>query len=721
MSTSPPLQPDHSVQGPFDPAELPENAAPQAEEGSSEVELPERLTLCDSLTLHREQGNANTPHDLLEDSAKNRFFRLGPGEGNFVEAIRSGCSVREAIQRDDGNGGLNEVQVATFIRWMTQCGIIESNTPPPAAAQGLIGQLLFYRLTLGNPDVYLTRINQVVGWAFSLPALVIGLVLACLSFVSIWTQRTEFMLSYENLVSPWRGMWLLFAWVVLKTIHELGHGVTCKRYGGGVPKYGLAFICMVPIAFVDVTSSWLFKSHWKRLHVSLAGVSMELIVAALAVLVWNLSESLLVKNAAADIVLLASVTTILFNLNPLLRFDGYFALADTVDVVNLYQHGQSYSRYFGMRYILGVDRDPPELPEKHAFWIKPYGIAAAFWRVVTMFGILTGAAAMFAGFGIAIALAGLVSFIAVPLGKLVGSLWKIQQESGLAVGKLSIRLGVLVCLIAGLLFTLPAELERTAPGIVEFNPPSILRAPANGFLVEVYVEDGERVEVGQPVAKIRNEDLQLEMLELRTQLQSMRNRVRTARWENELSEVDEGLAELNALEAQLQELQFKINSLLICAPHSGRLVARNFSQRLGTHLEEGDEIAAIGDEQRKRLKVSIGSWDAARIEAWDDRPLRVRVTGLPTWHEHLTRIETRASEVPPDPTLTAANGGTLPVMHKQGQDDPVLTSPRVNAFFELSAERSQALTCGQRCFVGLTGRRQSIAEYLQSSVAKAIW
>ena len=604
---------------------------------------------------------------------------------------------------------------------MARCGITRSDAQPPEAAQGLVGKLLFYRVTLGNPDLVLSRINQVFGWVFSFPVAIASLVLACVSFVSIWTQRSEFMLSYENLISPWRGMWLLVAWIVLKTVHELGHGVTCKRYGGQVPKYGLAFICLMPIAFVDVTSSWLFKSHWKRLHVTLAGVGLELIIASLAVLVWNLSDSILVKNAAADIVLLASVTTILFNLNPLLRFDGYFALADAVDVDNLYQHGQTYSRYFGMRYILGVDREPPELPEQHAFWIKPYGIAAAFWRVVTMTGILTGAAAMFAGFGVALAIAGAVSFIAVPIGKLVVNLWQIHQESGLALGKLGMRLGAICCLIVGTLFALPAELERTAPGIVEYNPPSILRAPASGFLTEVFVNDGEPVEIGQPIARLRNEDLQLEVLALRTKLELTQKQLRTARWENELSEVDEGLAEIGALQSQLRELESKVDRLLICAPHSGRLVARNFGQRIGTYLDEGDEIAAVGDECRKRLKVSIGSWDASRIESWEDRPLNVRVTGLPTWQETLSRIETRASETPPDPTLTAANGGTLPVMQKEGEDSPVLTSPRLNAYVELSSDRSQALTCGQRCFVGLNGPRQSIAGYLQATIAKAIW
>ena len=160
---------------------------------------------------------------------------------------------------------------------------------------------------------------------------------------------------------------------------------------------GIALFAFMPVAYVDVSSCWRFASRWQRIHVTLAGVASELTLAGCAMILWGYTESLVVRQMMADIILLVFVSSLLFNLNPLLKFDGYFLLSDFSRVPNLYQVGQQYARYFGMRYFLGVVQETPSADGTSAIWVRAYGLLAAVWRFITVMGILGGVAVLLEG------------------------------------------------------------------------------------------------------------------------------------------------------------------------------------------------------------------------------------------------------------------------------------------------------------------------------------
>ncbi|MEM8736200.1 MAG: efflux RND transporter periplasmic adaptor subunit, partial [Planctomycetota bacterium] len=304
-----------------------------------------------------------------------------------------------------------------------------------------------------------------------------------------------------------------------------------------------------------------------------------------------------------------------------------------------------------------------------------------------------------------------------PLFKLVRFLLNLQHEDGFDWPRLAVRLTTVCLLLIATLFMLPADVGRTAPGIVEFDPPSTVRAPVVGFIAEVFVENGQSLEQGQPILRIENDELVRELSSVRTQLEQAKQNARAARWDADSSKLGELNAELSALEAKAAELTKQVDGLLVKAPGPGKLLARNIENRIGVFVEEGQELASIGNRSKKRLKISLPVWDANRVDQWCDAPIRISIAGKSSWLESLSRIETRASDRPADPSITAVGGGSLPVLQSDSEEEPTLTEPRVNAYICLDAPTSDDLQCGQRCYVRLSGWRRSLATMLYENLA----
>ncbi|HBE69650.1 MAG TPA: hypothetical protein DDW52_16010 [Planctomycetaceae bacterium] len=547
------------------------------------------------------------------------------------------------------------------------------------------------------------------GWAFGAVAFAMYGLLFIVA-VGVMTGRwEEFLFYYENLFSAERAPAILCAWCGLKLIHELFHAGVCRRYGGEVSEAGLAFILFMPLAYVNVTSSWRFSSRWKRLHVTLAGIVAEASVAAAALLIWNISEIATIRQIASDVFLTATVSSLLFNLNPLLRFDGYFALADLTGVDNLYALGKRYSCYIGSRYILGLDVFPPVLPTARPGWIKMYGIAAAIYRTLTVAGLVIGAAAMFEGAGVLIAAGGLFAFVILPLAQLVMRLYRVWQAGQLSVTRLAFRLLSIAGFLTVLLISLPVTISRTVPAIVQYDPPGILRAQSAGFVDRILVQNGEFVVAEQPILVLRNSDLVLARDRKRTELAQTEQAMLKARWLGDSAETKQLESTARALAEQLTELERDVNQLTIVAPQPGRVSARRISDLCGTYLKAGTEIGVIGVEDQKRLKVSLSQRDIAGLEDVE-HPIRVRVIGgSETWDASVQRIETRASTTPADPALLAINGGTLPSL-SAAAETPELAAPRVNALVRLDPAHARQLPCGKRVSVALGIAPPSLAE-----------
>ncbi|TWU01377.1 biotin/lipoyl-binding protein [Neorhodopirellula pilleata] len=677
--------------------------------------LPELMPLRRGLCLHHRRESTQV---VLEDNVRSKFYRLGAVEALFIQnLIENGSTAHAFSNASQVDASFTIENAVGLCKWLainelTAANSANGGTTPDRPAKGAstpnpFALAFFWKIPIVNPDQWLQTLVRYFGWLFCSQALLLGLACFLLGVLQTSGNWAEFSNSYENLFTPWRGLTLALAWLVLKVIHETAHGATCRRYGGEVNEAGFAMILLMPIAYVNVTSSWRFASRWQRLHVTLAGVAAELFIAGLALIAWNLCDSLPLKQAATDVVLLATVSSLLFNLNPLLKFDGYFALADATGIDNLYSFGQRYAQYFGNRYILGLDAEVPTLPGSRPAWIKLYGLSAAVYRVFTISGLLIAAAALFKGAGIAIAIAGGFSFIVRPLWTLANHLWKLHGESELSLARLAVRLGLLVSLVFGAMWFAPVSFTWTAPAIVQYDPPAVLRSRSAGFIAALHARDGQPVVEGQTIVTLRNDELELELAGLRKELAQTDQEILAAQWNADSSKLGDAQSRRAGLVEQVEELQIQVDSMAIRAPNSGTLVARNLHLLLETYVEAGQELAVVGREDSKRLKVSIAQIDVKQAAEWINHPLRIVVDDAPSITASFSRIETRADDSSPDDSLLATNGGSLPAV-PSAEGAVHLMEPRVNAYIRLTAAQALQLRSGKRAYVSIGNSQQTL-------------
>jgi len=196
-------------------------------------------------------------------------------------------------------------------------------------------------------------------------------------------DQTNAILAPSNLILLYIGM------VIIKTLHELGHSFVCRYYGGEVHTLGVMLIIFVPLPYMDATSSWSFRSRRQRIFVAAAGMVVELFIAAIAVIVWANTAPGTINSLAYNMIFVASVSTVLFNANPLLRFDGYFMLSHLLDIPNLYTKAQQEIFHVGKKYLLKIKNiTAPSVNTTESFWLIFYAIVSTIYRVILFTSIV---------------------------------------------------------------------------------------------------------------------------------------------------------------------------------------------------------------------------------------------------------------------------------------------------------------------------------------------
>ncbi|HWL75210.1 MAG TPA: biotin/lipoyl-binding protein, partial [Burkholderiaceae bacterium] len=309
--------------------------------------------------------------------------------------------------------------------------------------------------------------------------------------------------------------WLTMAllWLALKLGHEFFHALACKKYGGNVNRAGVMVILLAPVAFVDVTSSWRFPSKWQRIITAAAGMYFELCVAAIGVIVWCHTRDGWVHRLAGEASIIAGIGTLLFNANPLMRFDGYFVLSDLLGIPNLYSHGRQYLTNAIEKCAFGIKSPALPVPPGKLKWVGCYGLAAFLWRLFVLVSL-------------SIAAIGLLSYAGAVVAAALAWVWFLQPAlmrlrrvlTDTAVRPNPKRVLVAGCAVGAVLMSAMLAASRPTvvqvPAVVEYSPLSVVRTTSPGFVEQVLVRSGDLVEQGQVIATLRNDDLQLELGEL---------------------------------------------------------------------------------------------------------------------------------------------------------------------------------------------------------------
>ena len=706
-------------------------AAPQSPEQQPDQWLDGRFTLRTELKFDSRTQNGST-FVVIEDPVRSKFFQIGAREYRFIASLDGNRTGREIVEtlnakRSDDEQEFTEEAASEVCQWLMQSNLVFGDSVDSAKRLSqqvkasnrakLIGLLnpISFKMNLFNPNSALTAVQPYVQWWFSRWFAVVWCIVAIYATTLIYSNWSQMGAASTGILSEHSWIWLLVTWLLLKVIHETAHGVACRRYGGEVPEAGILLLLFTPMAFVNVTSMWRFPNRWHRMVVSGAGMYVELFISFVSLIVWTRSEGL-VADISFNIFLMASVTTILFNANPLMRFDGYFLLSDALAIPNLYTKG---TNWFGDRLksiFFGTPLTPNLCPQRELRTASIYGSMAFFWKISISVSLTIGAGVLFHGAGLVLSAIGVCLWFGLPIYKQVKSLFGADAKQPVNKTRMAISFGSLALLGICLFSILKAPAYKSAPAIVQFADETLLRADADGFIEKLLVKDGDEVNKGQVLVVLDNPQLANEVVEIQRYAAEALTQSRVYKKQHEMALSLAELKKHEELKQQLEEKKQQAAGLEIVAPFDGFVFQRGLENQIGSFANRGDALLTIAHRQKKEVVVSIDQRDLESIEGGEGDQLRVVFPGLGVFESTLFRIDPTASQTPLHPSLCAQAGGPLPVRPVSGgQEDQEaqveLLSPRFNAFLNLEQAVGSELHSGQRGRAFFSTKRQSLGSY----------
>jgi putative peptide zinc metalloprotease protein len=677
------------------------------------------------------------PVRVLIDRARSRFFRIGEAEFVFLSLLdgqttfAAALGKTAAVMRDQA---LDEHQAATFCGWLVQSGlattqqtrgthrlVAETEDAEKRRARAYWG-LLYQRIPLFRPGPWLEKWELLTHFFFH-PLMAIGWVLlvgtGCLT---VFTHWDEFTGGAERIVARDNWLWLAAAWFLLKAWHELGHAFASQRCGSHVRECGLAVILFAPMPYVDVSSSSFLASKWHRILIAASGLLFELPVAAIAALAWNSLEPGLARQNALNLVYAAGFTTLVFNANPLMKFDAYYMLSDFLEIPNLAKRGSAAVQQILGRMLLGAVDSPAAFPEDRPIIVAVYGVAASVWRVIVTCGLILAADAMFYGSGTPLAWLAAIAWIALPLWRTVRSAWSRPKADRPALGRVAASALFVLCTLWIALAHAPWSGRVSVVAVVDHYPRTEVRAAVAGFVDDIAVEAGDWVEAGEPIARLSNDELRNE--HLHAALEVRRSEARSDRYlaAKEIAAWQVEQETLLALRKRERELAEQVGALDVISPTAGRVLGDTPRRLIGSYLRAGELLTIVGSSSRKEILAQVGQRDLDAFQRMVGQEVSVHVAG-----DGLRRFSGRIVEVAPKaqrrlvhPALGAHCGGDLDVRevsHPANEarvashaESYELASPHFLVRIELPPHEQERHGVGQIAGVSLPSKPQFLGE-----------
>lgn len=520
---------------------------------------------------------------------------------------------------------------------------------------------LSLRVRLVDPDRFLTRTLPFVRPLFGRVGLVLWL--AIVAFGALVAARQFEPMSravLDHAFTAQNALLMILVFPLLKFLHEMGHAYATKVWGGEVHELGVMVLVLMPVPYVDASASAAFREKHRRAMVGAAGIMVEMAAAAIAVVVWGLAEPGLVRAVALDVALIGGVSTLLFNGNPLLRFDGYYVLADLIEIPNLAQRANAWVLQAIERRLFGVpDLDVEETTAGERRWFVGYAVASFAYRMVVMAGIAFFVAGRFFFVGVVLALVLVAAAIVKPMVSAALFLASSPRLAGRRRRAFLSSAG-----LAGLaflaVFVLPVAHSTSATGVVWVTgDDATVRAGGEGTLAEAAAAESGDVAAGGLLARLDDPILAARVDLVERQTEEIRIR---------LEAVDLGdRAQANVLreqlrhgEGQLADMRRSLADLAVAAPRGGRWLAADGDLSDGRFVRKGDVLGYLVDDGGLVVRTIVPQTEIDLVRR-ETRSVAVRLAGDPDRiHEgRVERVVPAAVDRLPHAALATSGGGPV--------------------------------------------------------------
>jgi putative peptide zinc metalloprotease protein len=615
---------------------------------------------------------------VLQDQTKGRFYRFPPAVYHMVGRMDGERTVQQLWEdavAQLGDEGPTQTDVVQLLSQLHSADMLVCDVPPDTAellrrsrtlerSRRLqnIRSPLSVRFPLFDPDRFLTAtlpfIRPFIGWVGALLWLAVvstAGVLAAAHWTDLTSNVVDRVLSAQNLVV----IWLMFP--LVKALHELGHGWLLKAWGAECREMGIMLLVLTPVPYVDASNASEFREKHRRVLVGAAGVLVELVVASVALFFWLALEPGAMRSLAWNTLLIGSVSSIFFNANPLLRFDGYYVMSDLVEVPNMAQRGLTYTAYLAKHYLFRMKKtEAPYTGPGERFWLVLYTVASFVYRAFIYTAIALFIAGKFFIIGLLLAIWAIFSMVLVPLGKGISFLTTSPQLRENRPRALAIT-GAALAVLGALLFVVPFPSWTRTEGVVWVPDESLVRAGSDGFVQSLLVKSGDRVKRGEPLVTCEDPLLESQAAVLRARLAELESR---RKWAFTLDQVQAGilLEEIAGLTDELTRAEQRRRDLRITSPMDGVFLMPRDQDMVGRHLKRGDLIAYVVDLERPTVRAVVPQSRVDLVRA-ATKGVRVRLTErlddiLPA---EVIREVPGAVERLPSTILGSAGGGEIAV------------------------------------------------------------
>ena len=620
-----------------------------------------------------------SPRWTLADPVRGRYFKLGAQAIRLLRhwALGDPVQVLQAANREPGLP-LGEPDLEQLLGFLRAHDLIASLDPQQRASyawkaaasrqslwQMALHQYLFFRIPLWRPDAFL---NRAWPWLqrfgprllrYGFPA-TLGLGVFLVS-----RDWERFLSTFPHLFSLGGAMAFGIALFFAKLCHEFGHAFMAKRAGCRVQSMGVAFMVMLPLFYTDVSDAWRINDRKARLLIGAGGVLAEMLLACIALLAWSLLPDGAARTAAFMLASATWLTTLAVNLNPFMRFDGYFLLSDFWEIDNLQGRAFALCRWRLREVLFGYDEPAPEpwppAMRRRLLW---WGFLSWLWRAALFFGIALAVYHLFFKLlGIFLMLVELGWFICLPIFKEAREWWSRREQAHTPRVLLS-GLGLLLLL---LLVAVPWRSKVEIPVMLEAGRVTALHAPVAARVKQIHVHDGQMVEAGTVLVELESPDVDSRLIIVRREIDILQLQMRRQAGRSETA-ADVGILEQRLAEAvaEYRGLQARRERLLLKAPQTGQV--RDLMPQLSTGrwVSTKEPLARLV-EGGTRMRGYLAEEDLWRVAPGapgrfiTDDPMR------PAWPVELLDVDANGVAAIDQEALTSDQHGPIAVRRDENR------------------------------------------------------
>jgi putative peptide zinc metalloprotease protein len=586
----------------------------------------------------------------FETNSYNRYGATEYGVLQLCDGTRTALEISDALTERQPDSPLSEAEVLEFLdsiepaMWERSVG--EKNLAVLERIRderkGRVDQssVLYMSFKAWDPDKTLTKLDPYLGWMFTPGFVVFSIgvfIAACYLLASDWTRVQQdtsalYNFSDKSAYDIWM-FWILL--MVLGAIHEFGHGLTCKHFGGDVHQMGFLLIYFTPAFYTDTTDILLFKRGSQRQWVIFAGIWIELVLCGLSGVFWYFTRVGSVANDIAyKMMLLSGIQGALLNLNPLIKADGYYALSQFLNIDNLREESFAFLRAWAEKYLLRHDIDLPAASKRQRRIFFLFGVSAILYSASLLVLMIVFAKNVLVSklgdeWGYIGTLIVIYFFARKGIQQALPTVraWLRQKKEDYMAWKIT-RTQQAGALGLVLLLLIPPVSSSVSTGLVlEPGASARIRAEVPGQIQSVYVKSGDSVKSGQLLAVLRNPLLSAEADSLRQQLALANSQLRTGQDRSDFDSAANAARDRTRLQQELAIAEKRAASLAIRAPIDGVVATTDLDQTPGSFLSAGDEFARIVDRSTMKARILVRDWDLQDVQ--QGAVVRVKVVPFP--------------------------------------------------------------------------------------------